>query len=254
MLMQRQAKLAERLKIIDIWVDPVDRCQAIDRVRRFLDGKKPCSIFAVNPEKNFSVPADPVLYDAFKHADLLIPDGIGVVLAARLLYGARLSRVPGVEFMKEICHLAAKEGRPVFIYGSRESVNSAAAEGLQRQYPGLRIAGRSDGYVPEQQMHELVEKINDSGAEILFLALGSPRQEKWFASHASELTHVKVCQGIGGTLDTIAGIVKRAPAIWQNLSVEWLYRLLSEPKRIRRQKVLPVFAWKVMMKLFKTKD
>ncbi len=81
-------------------------------------------------------------------------------------------------------------------------------------------------------MPDLVRRINDSGATILFLALGSPRQEKWFATHAPHLLHVKVCQGIGGTLDTIAGTVKRAPAVWQKLSAEWLYRLLSEPKRI----------------------
>lgn len=228
-------------------MDPVDREQGIDRVRGFLQGNKPCSIFAVNPEKNFSVPKDPVLYDVFKHADLLIPDGIGIVLAARLLHSARLSRVPGVEFMKRICRLAAKENKSVFIYGSREAVNKTAAEKLRKQFPGLRIAGRSDGYVPEAKMPNLIRCINDSGADILFLALGSPRQEKWFATYAPELIHVKVCQGIGGTLDTIAGTVKRAPAFWQNISAEWLYRLLSEPKRISRQKVLPVFAFKVMM-------
>ena len=244
-----QAILQDRLKILDIWVDPVDREQAIDRVRLFLKGNKPCSIFAVNPEKNFSVPRDPALYDVFKQADLLIPDGIGMVLAARLLHGARLSRVPGVEFMKAICHLAAKEGRSVFIYGSRESVNKTAADKLRMQYPGLRIAGRSDGYVQDEQMPELVQRINDSRADILFLALGSPKQEKWFASHAPDLSHVKVCQGIGGTLDTIAGNVRRAPDIWQRFSAEWLYRLLSEPKRINRQRVLPIFAFRVLMAL-----
>ena len=181
--------LKDRLKILDIWVDPVDRDQAIDRVRGFLKGNKPCSIFAANPEKNFSVPQDPVLHEVFKHADLLIPDGIGIVLAARLLHGAVLHRVPGVEFMKDICHLAAKEGKSVFIYGSRESVNKTAADNLRMKYPGLRIAGRSDGYVLDAQMPELVRRINDSGAEILFLALGSPRQEKWFTTYAPELSN-----------------------------------------------------------------
>lgn len=225
----------------------MDRPLALDRVRGFLGGNKPCCIFAANPEKNFSVPKDPILYHVFKHADLLIPDGVGIVLAARLLYGAPLSRVPGVEFMKDICNLAAEENRSVFIYGSRDAVNEAAVKNLQLQYPGLRIAGRSDGYVPESEMPGLVRRINESGAEILFLALGSPRQEKWFATYAPQLLHVKVCQGIGGTLDTIAGTVKRAPAPWQKFSVEWLYRLLSEPKRIRRQRVLPIFAFRVMM-------
>ncbi len=239
--------MKDRLPILDIWVDPVDRELAIDRVRGFLEGNKPCCIFAANPEKNFSVPKDPLLYDVFKKAELLIPDGIGIVLAAKLLYGATLSRVPGVELMMDICHLATEAKKSVFIYGSREAVNKAAVERLQLKYPNLIVAGRSNGYVPESEMPQLIARINDSGADILFLALGSPRQEKWFAAHAPELTQVKVCQGIGGTLDTIAGTVKRAPAIWQKLSIEWLYRLLREPKRVRRQKVLPVFVCKVLI-------
>jgi len=91
-------------------------------------------------------------------------------------------------------------------------------------------------------MPELIKLINGSHAEILFLALGSPKQEKWFATYKDMLKHVRVCQGFGGTLDVIAGNVKRAPVIWQKLGLEWLYRLISEPKRIKRQWVLPLFA------------
>lgn len=238
--------MQKRLKILDIWVDPVNRTQAIDRVRHFFNGKKACSIFAANPEKNFSVPKDPVLFDVFKNADLLIPDGIGIVIAAKILYGVSLSRVPGVEFMLDICQLAVQMDKSIFIYGSRESVNEVAVNKLQGKFPGLRVAGRSNGYVSESDMADLIRRINDSRAEILFLALGSPRQEQWFANHASEFTNIKVCQGIGGSLDTIAGTVKRAPVVWQRLSLEWLYRLLSEPKRIRRQKVLPLFILQVL--------
>jgi N-acetylglucosaminyldiphosphoundecaprenol N-acetyl-beta-D-mannosaminyltransferase len=242
-----EESIHNRLKILDIWVDPVNREEAIRRARGFLDGKKVTCIFAANPEKNFSVPRDPVLYDVFKHADLLIPDGIGIVLAARLLHRATLSRVPGVEFMKDICRLAEKENKSIFIYGARQTVNKAATEKLQLQFPRLRIAGRTDGYLPDRQMPNLIGRINDSGADILFLALGSPRQEKWFAAHAGELLHVKICQGIGGSLDTVAGNIRRAPVTWQRFSMEWLYRLLSEPKRINRQKVLPIFALRVLM-------
>jgi N-acetylglucosaminyldiphosphoundecaprenol N-acetyl-beta-D-mannosaminyltransferase len=239
--------LKDRLNILDIWVDPLDREEALNRVRGFLSGNKLCSVFAANPEKNFFVPKDPVLYDVFKHADLLIPDGVGIVLAAKILYGAKLSRIPGVEFMRDLCHLAENENKSIFIYGSHEAVNKSVSKKLRMQHPKLRIAGRSHGYVMENKMRDLVENINSSRADILFLALGSPRQEKWFAKYAHELKYIKVCQGIGGTLDTIAGSVKRAPAVWQNLSLEWLYRLLSEPKRIYRQKVLPIFAFRVMM-------
>jgi N-acetylglucosaminyldiphosphoundecaprenol N-acetyl-beta-D-mannosaminyltransferase len=101
-------------------------------------------------------------------------------------------------------------------------------------------------------MPGLISHINDSQAEILFLALGSPRQEKWFVTYGNYLKNVKVCQGIGGSLDVIAGNVKRAPMIWQKCSLEWLYRLISEPKRIHRQKVLPIFAVMVLLSKLRT--
>ena len=243
------AALGKRLPVLDVWVDQVDMGGAVEYVRTTLrNGKKPHVIFAVNPEKNFSVPRDPILYDTFRKADLLIPDGVGVVLAARILHGAVLSRVPGVELMEKICALAAAEGHPIFIYGSKEEVNAKAAQTLKRRHPTLNIAGRSDGYVKEHEMDALIADINRSAAEILFLALGSPKQEKWYATYSPRLEHVRICQGIGGTLDTIAGNVKRAPEIWRRFSAEWLYRLLADPKRVKRQKVLPLFALKVLLR------
>lgn len=243
----------KRLKILDIWVDPVNRRDAVKKVEEFLKwGKRPYSIFAANPEKNFTVPKDPLLYNVFKNADLLIPDGIGIVMAARILYGAKLSRVPGVELMENICELAAKKGKKVFIYGAGEEVNKSAVEKLVIRYPGLDISGRSNGYVDEKEMGDLVNRINESQAEILFLALGSPKQEKWFETYKNFLTNIKICQGIGGTLDTIAGNVKRAPESWRQCSAEWLYRLISEPKRIKRQKMLPVFAALVLIHKLKS--
>jgi len=229
--------------------------QVLARVTDFLErGDRPHSVFAVNPEKNFSVPKDSLLYDTFKTADLLIPDGIGVVLAARLLHGIKLQRLPGVELMDNICALSARNGHTIFIFGAREDVNQTAVDVLQKRYPRLVIAGRSHGYVKEEEMEDLVKGINTSGAEILFLALGSPKQEKWFAVHKESLHNIRICQGIGGTLDTIAGKVRRAPKIWRRCHAEWLYRLIIDPKRIRRQKLLPVFAAMVILSTLKRLD
>lgn len=236
-----------RLQILDIQVDPVNRQEAVARVDGFLSaGGRVHTVLASNPEKNFSVPRDPVLLDLYTHADLLLPDGIGVVLAARLLHGARMKRVPGSEFIFNICRLCAKSGRGVFVYGARESVNKAAAEKLSEMIPNLDIVGRSNGYVPESQMPDLVRAINDSGAEALLVALGSPMQERWISQYAKDLRHVRVCQAVGGTLDTIAGTVRRAPPFWCGIHLEWFYRLILEPRRVRRQRVLPVFAFKVL--------
>ena len=243
--------LDRRLKILNIWVDPVTKDESLRKVRGFLkSGDRPHSIFATNPEKNFSVPKDSLLYETFKKADLLIPDGIGMVLAARILYGARLTRVPGVELMENICELAAQERKKIFIYGAKEEVNKSVVEKLKRNYPRLDIVGRSNGYIREDEMTDLIDRINASQVDILFLALGSPRQEKWYATHKNSLETVKVCQGIGGTLDSITGNVKRAPDIWRKCSAEWLYRMISEPSRIKRQKILPLFTIMVLTSKF----
>jgi N-acetylglucosaminyldiphosphoundecaprenol N-acetyl-beta-D-mannosaminyltransferase len=240
------------LKILNIWVDPVNRKEAIQQVKTFLEkGTRPHVIIAANPEKNFSVPKDAVLYNTFKNADILLPDGIGVVLAARILYGVDLERVPGSEFIFDICDIAEKGSYKVFIYGATEDVNKKAVDELTKRYPDLKIVGRENGYVKESEMLDLINRINASKAEILFLALGSPKQEKWYVAYKNRLHHVRVVQGVGGTLDTIAGTVKRAPDVWCNLRLEWLYRLIKEPKRIKRQKVLPIFA--VMVFIAKVK-
>jgi N-acetylglucosaminyldiphosphoundecaprenol N-acetyl-beta-D-mannosaminyltransferase len=237
----------KRLKILNIWVDPVTREQAREQVRKLLmHGREAHGIFASNPEKNYSVPRDPGLYRVYREADLLLPDGIGMVLAARLLHGIGLDRVPGSEFIFDICEIAANDLKPVFVFGAKEEVNAEACHQLTTRFPSLVIAGRANGYVPEAGMDELVERINASRAEVLIIALGSPKQEKWFAQYGPRLTNVKVVQGVGGTLDTIAGTVKRAPEFWCRHNLEWLYRLLKEPKRIRRQKVLPLFALAVL--------
>jgi N-acetylglucosaminyldiphosphoundecaprenol N-acetyl-beta-D-mannosaminyltransferase len=240
--------MKNRLKILNIWVDPVDRKEAIKRVKKILSsGTRPHAVLAANPEKNFSVPKDIVLYDTFKNADLLLPDGIGVVLAARILYGIDLERVPGSEFIFDICEIAAKGSYKVFVFGATEDVNKKAVEELQNRYPDLKIVGRANGYVTDSNTPDLINRINGSEAEILFLALGSPKQEKWYATHKNRLHHVRVVQGVGGTLDAIAGSAKRAPQMWRKLKLEWLYRLIMEPRRIKRQRVLPQFAAMVLI-------
>jgi N-acetylglucosaminyldiphosphoundecaprenol N-acetyl-beta-D-mannosaminyltransferase len=237
-----------RYTILNIWVDDVSKTTALNLAAEFLQrGTRPHTVFAANPEKNYSAPLDPELYQTLANSDLLLPDGIGMVLAARLLHGVKISRVPGVEFMQDICRLAAAHNYAIFLYGGREEVNQHASELLRRRYPSLRIAGRAHGYLPLAAMPNLIDDINASRADILFLALGSPKQEKWFASYGHALKTVRLVQGIGGTLDVITGRVPRAPERFQKLGLEWLYRLWCEPRRLRRQLILPFFAFQVLM-------
>lgn len=235
-----------RHHVLDTPVDAVNMEGALRLVdMKIQAADKPGYVLAVNPEKVYALRKNPFLRDFFEEAMLLIPDGVGMVMAARFLFGTPIQRVPGADLMQRLCAIAPEKGYRLFIYGAKEAVNSRAVEILRERHPGIQIVGRANGYVKDGEMGGLVERINASQADILFVALGSPRQEEWMARHLPNL-NVKVCQGIGGTLDTIVGNVKRAPLFWQRLGLEWFYRLLSDPKRWRRQMVLPLFALEVM--------
>lgn len=238
--------IPERLSILDTPVDVVDMAGALDFVDHYVaNAEKPGYILAINPEKVYALRENTFLQDFFRNASLLIPDGIGMVCAMRLLAGKKVSRVPGADLMQNICARSAENRYRIFIYGATEEVNCGAVEVLRRRYPGINIVGRSNGYVNPEEMADLVEQINGTGVDILFVALGSPRQEFWIHEHLPTLK-IKVVQGIGGTLDTLTGHVKRAPIFFQTLGLEWLYRLISQPSRASRQKHLPLFVWSVL--------
>lgn len=244
----------QRYEILQTPVDAVDMRDALDFVAAAVSERTtPGFILAVNPEKVFVLREDAFLRDFFQHACLLIPDGIGMVKALGILHGVKISRVPGADLMQNICAEAPTRGYRIFIYGAGEEVNARACAILEQRHPGIRIVGRANGFVKPDEMPELIARINASQADILFIAMGSPRQEKWMSEHAGELTTVRICQGIGGTLDTIVGTVKRAPLAWQKLGLEWFYRLLCQPSRFKRQLRCLKFAVEVyQQKLFGT--
>ncbi|MBN1356797.1 WecB/TagA/CpsF family glycosyltransferase [bacterium] len=237
----------DRLNILDVPVDAIDMPGALRFAEQLI--RHPVRrgyVLAVNPEKVFALKRDPDLLGIFRDAALLLPDGIGIVWAAGFLCGCRIRRTTGADFMQDLCVLAVRMGFSVFIYGSTEETNRKATEILLRRLPGLKVAGRCNGYVPEAGIPDLIRKINASGAEILFVGLGSPRQEHFIRNNFPDL-QVKLCQGIGGTLDTIAGNVKRAPEWCRRINLEWLYRLIRQPRRLKRQLVLPRFLWRILL-------
>lgn len=240
----------ERIEVLGVPLDLVDMHGALAAAEQLINGSANAGcVLAVNPEKVIALRQDKWLLDFFRQAALLIPDGIGAVWAARALSGANVGRVPGADLMQNLCALAAEKGYKVFFFGAKEEVNAVAVDIIKQRYPGLTVVGRRNGYVRLEEMDDMVAEVNASGAHILFIALGSPRQEKWVAQYGDRL-QVKLIQGIGGTLDTITGHVKRAPLAWQKLNLEWFYRLVNEPKRIRRQIQLPVFALMVLKQKF----
>ena len=231
----------ERIEIASVPVDCVDMATAIAVVDRMIVENRKGTVFGVNPEKVMRAREDLTLLSSLRHAALLIPDGIGVVFAARLLASQHIERVTGADLMPALCELAAKKEYGVFMFGAAPEVNERAATLLMSKFPGLNIVGYQHGYLEDSDMPDLVARINSSAADILFVALGSPKQELWMERYLPDL-NVKVCQGVGGTFDVIAGRAKRAPLIFQRNHLEWFYRLLQQPTRIVRQLNLLRFA------------
>ncbi len=223
----------ERCFIFGVGVDRVEMDRMVSIAEETVLAAGQCSIVAVNPEKIMAAQRHPTLRECLNAAEYLIPDGIGAVVAARLRGMYLRARVPGSELMPRLCGLAAARGYRVFLYGAREQINAAASHRLTQQYPGIKIVGRHHGYVDARGEDALIAEINAVSPHLLFVALGSPKQEEWIHRCRHRL-HVNVIQGVGGTFDVIAGAVRRAPAAWIRLHLEWLYRLLSQPARIRR--------------------
>jgi N-acetylglucosaminyldiphosphoundecaprenol N-acetyl-beta-D-mannosaminyltransferase len=217
--------------------------QLTAQLLRDIDENKKSFIVAINPEKIMKAQEDEALRELLNRATYQIPDGIGVILASRLKGGNIRQRITGIDMMLHLCESAAKHGKKIFLYGAKPGVADAAKKKLEEKYPGIQIVGTMNGY--EKNDEVIAEAINSSGADILFVALGSPAQEKWIVEHMDKLVP-KVYQGVGGSFDVVSGKLKRAPLIMQKLGLEWFYRLIKEPWRWRRQLILPKFLMKVI--------
>ncbi|HSP22983.1 MAG TPA: WecB/TagA/CpsF family glycosyltransferase [Planococcus sp. (in: firmicutes)] len=214
-----------------------------DLGQRIAAGKQ-STIIAVNPEKVMAAQRDPQVKDLINASTYQIADGVGILLAAKLKKGNITSRVTGVDMMSAILKFASEDGLPVYFYGAKEEVVAKAIANIEKSFPKIQVAGYSNGYDKDEDA--LVQRIQQSGAKIIFVALGSPKQELWIQRNMPKLSNVQVFQGVGGSFDVFSGTVKRAPSAFRKLGLEWLYRLISSPSRIKRQLILPVFLLKVL--------
>lgn len=228
--------------ILGVQVNTENYDELIPKVFRNIEDKKKSLVVAINPEKLMKAKEDPGLKALLNRAEFQIPDGIGVIIASKLKKGSISSRITGIDMMDRIVREAARTGRAVFLYGAKPGVADKAAQQLKQTYPDLIVAGTQDGY--ESDTSKVLETINKAKPDILFVAMGSPKQEQWIEQHRDNL-HPTLYQGVGGSFDVLAGNVKRAPAAFQRMGAEWLYRLLKEPSRLKRQMNLPKFLFEV---------
>lgn len=234
----------EKENYLGVDVSPLDYEGIIADLRARMEAGLQSTIIAVNPEKVMAAEKNEELRQLINSSTYQIPDGVGILLASKMKGGKIASRVTGVDMMDRLIRFAAEENHKVFLYGAKEEVVTMAKQKLEEKYPGLNISGYENGY--EKDNDKIINKINASGAELLFVAMGSPKQELWIRENMGKL-NVKVFQGVGGSFDVFSGKVQRAPLFFRKLGIEWLYRLSKEPKRFKRQLALPKFLLRILV-------
>ena len=230
--------------ILGLRFDNVTMDEALRIGEGFLDGDRAAIVVTPNAEISYDASNDPGFRDLLNGADLMLPDGAGVVLAAKLRKTPLKCKVAGIDFARNMLSVFAKRGTRLYLLGSKPGVAEQAAAKMKEIAPGLVICGTADGYFKDEG--PVVDAVNAAGAEALFVCLGAPKQERFMFAHRDELPTVRLMAGLGGSLDGFAGNVKRAPDWMIKCQLEWFYRLCKEPKRIGRMMRLPKYVFKAI--------
>ena len=236
------------VKILGVRVDKITKAQALEEFQKLLEGDRCELIVTPNAEIVEKASKTPQLRRIInEEAAIVTPDGVGLIYASKLKGDPIQEKVAGIDFAHSAIELCAQLGRSVYLLGSKPGVAEAAAANLEKEIPGLKIAGFRDGYFREDEEPSVVAEINESGADFLCVALGSPKQEYFVIKHRDALK-VKAAAGLGGSLDIWSGQLNRAPKFYIDHGLEWLYRMIQEPKRLKRLPALPIFLIKAAIR------
>jgi N-acetylglucosaminyldiphosphoundecaprenol N-acetyl-beta-D-mannosaminyltransferase len=223
--------------VLGVGFDDLTMAQAVQQALCEIERRSGGYVVTPNPEIVWLCREDPALREIVQEAALVLADGVGITLGAKILGRPLRARVPGIDFATRLMAEMAQKGQSVFLYGAAPGVAERAGAYLAAEYPGLRILGTADGYGDDAPV---VAAIDAAGPDLLLVCLGAPKQERWMAARRGQL-RAGLMLGLGGALDVFAGEVRRAPEGWRKLGLEWLYRLLREPRRAGRMLRLPLF-------------
>jgi N-acetylglucosaminyldiphosphoundecaprenol N-acetyl-beta-D-mannosaminyltransferase len=224
----------DRVSILGCEIDRLDMADTLEHCRAAIDGRRYTQHVAINAAKLVTLRQQPELREVVERCHLINADGQAIVWASRLLGDPLPERVAGVDLMQELLALAERAGYRVYILGAREEVLRTALATLHERHPKLVVAGAHHGYFAEDESPAVADEVRASRPDILFVAMSSPRKEQWLGRFGESLG-VPLVMGVGGAIDIVAGVTRRAPELWQRLGVEWLYRLLQEPRRMFRR-------------------
>lgn len=232
-----------RIEVMGVPFDNVTMDEALSAADRLLEQPGASICVTPNSEMVYESLSDDTLRSILCQADLILPDGAGVVLGAKILGSPLKQKVAGIDFARNLMARSAGSSRSFYFLGAKPGIAELAAEKLRASYPGLNICGMQDGYFQDEA--QVVRAINEKKPDVLFVCLGFPKQETFMWTHRKELD-VGLMIGLGGSLDGFAGTVKRAPQWMIRCNLEWLYRLIKEPRRIGRMMRLPKFLFRVI--------
>ena len=243
--------MEDKVKIFGIYIDNSTLDEIGEKTKKLIEtSKKTCKlIVAPNVEFIMKAQKDREFFNILREAKLATPDSIGVTIAGKKQKKPFKERIPGQSYFRKIFEIGEKEGWTFYLLGGEGDVPEKAKENILKLYPKAKIVGFHEGFFVKDSEEEVIKEINKLSPNVLFVAMGAPRQEKWIYENKEKLK-VDVAAGQGGTFDYEAGTVKRAPVWMQKCGIEWLWRLAKDPKRIKRMVVLPIFLFKVLF----TKD
>ncbi|HVL38364.1 MAG TPA: WecB/TagA/CpsF family glycosyltransferase [Fimbriimonadaceae bacterium] len=230
----------DRVEILGVPVDRVTMAQALDSIESFIASRIPHIVVTADASGIVAAQSDPEFLALLKEADLVTPDSSGVLWASRRLGRPIAARVSGVDLVERLCGLSADKGYRLFFLGAEPGVAEMAAERLRIRFPGCNIVGTRHGYFPPESDQVVAREVAEFKPDVLFVAMGIPRQEKFIRATA-KIIQAPVAMGVGGSFDVFSGRTKRAPRLFQALKLEWLWRVILDPRKISKVRSLPVF-------------
>ncbi len=244
--------MPQAVRVLGVRVHAVDYAATLGLIEAWIAEGGPHQVVTVNPEFVMLAQGHAGFHRVLDEADLCVPDGVGILWAARLLGHPLPERVTGSDLVPMLAARAAQQGWRLYFLGAAEGVAARAAEVLVAHYPGLQVAGAFGGSPAPEEAPALVARIRAARPDVLCVAYGAPAQDLWIAAHRSELG-VPAMLGVGGAFDHIAGLRRRAPMWIQQAHLEWLFRLVTQPWRWRRQLALPRFAGQVVVQALQSR-
>jgi N-acetylglucosaminyldiphosphoundecaprenol N-acetyl-beta-D-mannosaminyltransferase len=237
-----------KVKILNVFFNHITKSVLVDQLIKKLSQEQKTFLVTANPEIIMYANTDQDYFSVVNNADYTIPDGIGVIIASKMIGDPLSERIAGYDLLVELLKVGNEKRLSAYFLGAKKVVVEKAVENVKENYPHLKIAGWHDGYF-DWESSTISDEIREKKPDLIFVALGFPKQEIWISENINSFEK-GLFMGVGGSFDVLAGEVKRAPLVWQKMNIEWLYRLIQQPSRWKRMLVLPQFVYKVFVEKY----